>query len=992
MNDFTATKFGYRDLSGAVANLADGIASTMWAFDNPSGLTNNSWVQIDFGRPVILKSFRFVKQQFSIGDFKVISSNTAATNGSDAIGADDSQSNVFRDLDTGTAPLPNYTGTTGPGPVASGQPNASYFQMPGSTTPCRYYRFMSAGSVPINASVLWSDIQVDYANDITQLGFTSSDLPWKMADGDFTTYWEPLADTFASYPALPPTKLTANVGALPFIQIDLGAPVSLAGMQVAITRNLEPAALAWDPSNKDAGITLSNSNLTATETTGHDSNVYGTIGHTTGKWYLEFPNVDLDDLRGNLGLANIGTATAIGINLNGNLSGTGVTAGNQGLGNPNTHNAQFAIDLDAKLYWVRYDGGTWAGDGGGADPATGVNGAVFTATGELFPWAQMLHWDNDAHCDIMDGTTLANTAPAGFDNWASVQSAGNALGDFHLIGSNWNAQDTAHAFMGAGATDVDLGFVNGTTFSGGTLFITGLDPATSYRYYRLVFGNGQGPNGDKIVEFTLTVSQILQYIESDFHSIWSIGDRVANGLMVVGETYTPNNILFGEIDATFNNLYSLAGLNFDPSIDSRNPIAAGTMFWWSTGHWGLILTGANFANSAAATETKFPMQIIGGLLPDAMWPASYSRNFDAYQYASASPQPVVPQAGATASGQMDWTPTVPIPWPVYGWAAFQDQPADPGGDQVWLGSELWLKVNHSNLDGGDRRNLGGTRPDKHVIMTASTGVNPDTDFSNLFDGIYEYGNSNAPGGAGTGLKTDQGASYCEIGTDAIHTTQTTPITVAGSWLKFQFPRNVTPNHLSFVTSNGFQESYTGSAPNNFGVWHWEYSDDNAHWTAIGDPWSFTEACNFMIAPRQTTGWDPKSPPASNLGFQLPDVVGHQLWRMVLDSGSAFGGSHGMTQVMFNLTDRGNQGIGFACNMSDGDDDGLNVPTNFIGIPGNPFVVKLSDGIEDGLTATITIIKAHQLTFVIDDGGDIEFVSRDLMPSQVVQTVTVITGT
>jgi hypothetical protein len=42
----------------------------------------------------------------------------------------------------------------------------------------------------------------------------------------------------------------------------------------------------WDPANKDAGITLSGSNLIATNAT-NDQDVRSTIGKSSGKWYWE---------------------------------------------------------------------------------------------------------------------------------------------------------------------------------------------------------------------------------------------------------------------------------------------------------------------------------------------------------------------------------------------------------------------------------------------------------------------------------------------------------------------------------------------------------------------------------------------------------------------------------------------------------------------------------------------------------------------------------
>ena len=45
----------------------------------------------------------------------------------------------------------------------------------------------------------------------------------------------------------------------------------------------------WNPSDKDVGVTLSNGNLTATNSTANKS-VRATIGKSSGKWYWEVTN------------------------------------------------------------------------------------------------------------------------------------------------------------------------------------------------------------------------------------------------------------------------------------------------------------------------------------------------------------------------------------------------------------------------------------------------------------------------------------------------------------------------------------------------------------------------------------------------------------------------------------------------------------------------------------------------------------------------------
>ena len=73
----------------------------------------------------------------------------------------------------------------------------------------------------------------------------------------------------------------------------------------AASNSVTPAAVAasytaWNPADKDSGITLSNNNLTATATAGFKS-VRGVSGKSSGKWYYEFT------------ATNLGSGIAVGI-------------------------------------------------------------------------------------------------------------------------------------------------------------------------------------------------------------------------------------------------------------------------------------------------------------------------------------------------------------------------------------------------------------------------------------------------------------------------------------------------------------------------------------------------------------------------------------------------------------------------------------------------------------------------------------------------------
>ena len=64
----------------------------------------------------------------------------------------------------------------------------------------------------------------------------------------------------------------------------------------------------WNPADKNANVTLSAGNLTATSSSGSFSNVRATVGKATGKWYFE---VKADSVASpNWGVIGVGTSSA----------------------------------------------------------------------------------------------------------------------------------------------------------------------------------------------------------------------------------------------------------------------------------------------------------------------------------------------------------------------------------------------------------------------------------------------------------------------------------------------------------------------------------------------------------------------------------------------------------------------------------------------------------------------------------------------------------
>jgi hypothetical protein len=291
----------------------------------------------------------------------------------------------------------------------------------------------------------------------------------------------------------------------------------------------------------------------------------------------------------------------------------------------------------------------------------------------------------------------------------------------------------------------------------------------------------------------------------------------------------------------------------------------------------------------------------------------------------------------------------------------------PRPDVRWA-NEIFLKIAHSNLDGGDRRD-GTAAASKTVKWTNSShwSFRIDADHvapgNGLFDGAWQH----------AGAKKRVGPGKVGVNAD--------PVTTVGAWFGFQFPRPVVPKHICFVNYNSEVESYdSGDNPQQFGAWHWEYSlNSGATWTAIGGTWSFREDCVYMIAPRE---------PDFALGPVGTDGNGATHWRMVLDQGPAWGDALELYQLIFDLDDVTGQAPPLEVNFTDDTDDDPAVST--IGPPGSPYVVSFSDGSDDGLTLVVQNIPNPILTAHFTDNGQFDHWS-DLYPSIVVQSVVIATG-
>ena len=181
-----------------------------------------------------------------------------------------------------------------------------------------------------------------------------------------------------------------------------------------------------NPLDKEAFITLSNGNLTATRTFSTTwVSVRSTTSHSSGKYYYEWLPIEFSGsyisggfANSSASLSNYAGVDANGISLvtDGNIYKSGAATAS-GVIPTEGSVIGLAIDLDADLFWCRKDGGAWssgdpaAGTGGLALPAGMTSGDVFAAISLQSPFSP------DTATVNFGASGFANGPPSGFSAW-----------------------------------------------------------------------------------------------------------------------------------------------------------------------------------------------------------------------------------------------------------------------------------------------------------------------------------------------------------------------------------------------------------------------------------------------------------------------------------------------------------------------------------------------------------------------------------------------
>lgn len=200
-------------------------------------------------------------------------------------------------------------------------------------------------------------------------------------------------------------------------------------------------ATTWNPSDKNASITLSNGNLT--ETIGTDATwqgLRGTVGVSSGKYYWE---VTINE-NGPFGM-DVGIATsAKSLSTNWRDFTTSWVYNSEG-GKWNNGGGAWgaayspgdiigvALDMTAgKIWWAK--NGTWQASG---DPGAGTNEAFASITGTVYPGTSAASNTVSSATTVNFGATaFTYTPPTGFSGFDAAPSA-PAVSIVGLVKSFW---------------------------------------------------------------------------------------------------------------------------------------------------------------------------------------------------------------------------------------------------------------------------------------------------------------------------------------------------------------------------------------------------------------------------------------------------------------------------------------------------------------------------------------------------------------------------
>lgn len=178
---------------------------------------------------------------------------------------------------------------------------------------------------------------------------------------------------------------------------------------------IEPTT--WNPADKNANITLSNGDLTATVSVSAWCSLRAKIGKSSGKWYWEV-TIDVNTWYHTIGVGTL--SASLNLDPGGDVNGYGyfgTTGRKKHNGSVTDYGANYApgdiigvaLDLDNGKIWFSKNG-VWQASG---DPAAGTNEAFSGISGTFFPMHGL--YTNLSACTVNFGASaFTYSVPSGF--------------------------------------------------------------------------------------------------------------------------------------------------------------------------------------------------------------------------------------------------------------------------------------------------------------------------------------------------------------------------------------------------------------------------------------------------------------------------------------------------------------------------------------------------------------------------------------------------
>lgn len=280
--------------------------------------------------------------------------------------------------------------------------------------------YISSGDVYVaNASIVLS------ASEYVNFGGTQGTGGYGIFDSAGTLYWKNSGGSWIEFNHLGFGDLAdPNADALPLWDDSEG---SLAFITIGDSLTVGLSTATWNPLDKSANITLSNSDMTATASNTAWKSVRATLGKSTGKWYFE---VRIDVAAANYNIIGVGqlgasTATYCGGNTvswgyNGYNGNKFYNTASTAYGNTFTAGdiVGVAVDISAgKIWWAKNN--SWQASG---DPAAGTGEAYSGLSGTLYPMFSPYTNTNAGTARFVTGD-MSYSPPSGFTAWQTAADA-----------------------------------------------------------------------------------------------------------------------------------------------------------------------------------------------------------------------------------------------------------------------------------------------------------------------------------------------------------------------------------------------------------------------------------------------------------------------------------------------------------------------------------------------------------------------------------------